>query len=57
MSILHANNPEAALAFKKMIEERYNFKDIILQEVGPVIGAHTGPGVVAFLMMGKEENR
>ncbi len=57
MSILHANNLEAAQAFKDIIEERFNFKDIILQEVGPVIGAHTGPGVVAFLMMGKAENR
>ncbi len=57
MSIVHANNLEAAEALKAMIEEQYHFKNIILQDVGPVIGAHTGPGVVAFLMMGKAENR
>ena len=57
MSIVHANNLEAAEALKAMIEEQYRFKNIILQDVGPVIGAHTGPGVVAFIMIGKSENR
>ncbi len=57
MGIVHANNLEAAEAFKEQVEERFKFKKIILQDVGPVIGAHTGPGVLAMLMMGKEELR
>ncbi len=55
--IVHANNIEAANSLKAMIEEKYSFKNLLLQDVGPVIGSHTGPGVVAFLMFGNEENR
>lgn len=55
--IVHANNLEAAENLKSMIEEKYKFNNLMLQDVGPVIGSHTGPGVVALLMFGDEKNR
>ena len=35
------------------IKKRYGTREIILNSIGPVIGAHTGPGCVALFFMGK----
>ena len=35
------------------IKKRYGTKEIIINSIGPVIGAHTGPGCVALFFMGK----
>ena len=35
------------------IKTRYGVKEIIINSIGPVIGAHTGPGCVALFFMGK----
>lgn len=51
--VLHADNMEGAQKMKAMIEESVAFKDILIQDVGPVIGCHTGPGVLAVVFMGK----
>ena len=52
--VLHASNMEAAVRMKELIMENVNFADIQIQDVGPVIGCHTGPGVLAVIFMGKE---
>ncbi len=52
--VCHGDNMEQAEALKEEIGSRLEFKNIWLVDVGPVIGGHAGPGVVAFLMMGKE---
>ena len=36
------------------IEEKHGVKTEIITDVGPVIGAHTGPGVLAFFFVGNE---
>ena len=35
------------------IKKRYGVKEIIINSIGPVIGAHTGPGCVALFFLGK----
>ena len=35
------------------IKKRYGTKEIIINSIGPVIGAHTGPGCVALFFMGE----
>ena len=35
------------------IKKRFGTKEIIINSIGPVIGAHTGPGCVALFFMGK----
>ncbi len=35
------------------IKKRYGTKEIIINSIGPVIGAHTGPGCVALFFTGK----
>jgi len=52
--VLHADNMEAAVRMKEMMKENVPFRDVLIQDVGPVIGCHTGPGVLAIIFMGKE---
>ncbi len=35
------------------IKKRYGTKEIVINSIGPVIGAHTGPGCVALFFTGK----
>ena len=43
-----------ANALKKILEDRHNAKIEIITNVGPVIGAHSGPGTLALFFVGKE---
>lgn len=53
--ILHADAEEEAKAFSEMIRKRIpDLKSIRIQMIGPVIGAHCGPGTLASVFMGKE---
>ena len=37
-----------------IMRDRFGVKDIVINYVGPVIGAHSGPGTVALFFLGKE---
>ena len=50
--IAHGDCPEDAAALEKLIQEKYGVKEVITGYVGPVIGAHTGPGVLVVFFMG-----
>ena len=50
--IAHGDCPEDAAALEKIVKEKYGVKEIITGYVGPVIGAHTGPGVLVLFFMG-----
>ena len=54
IAISHGDCIEDAEYLKEMILKEYNVKDVIINHVGPVIGAHTGPGVVALFFMGEK---
>ena len=53
MFISHSDCEEDAQFVADQIKQRYGTKEIILNYIGPVIGAHTGPGCVALFFMGK----
>ena len=36
-----------------MVEERFHPKELLLNEIGPIIGAHVGPGMLALLFVGE----
>lgn len=46
--LYHVRDEERVNALKEIIENKYRAKNIIVSEVGPVIGTHTGPGVIAI---------
>lgn len=54
IAISHGDCIEDAEYLKEMIMREYNVKDVMINHVGPVIGAHTGPGVVALFFMGEK---
>lgn len=45
--IYHGDDLEAAHKLQELIQEAYGAQSFIIGEVGAVIGAHTGPGVLA----------
>ena len=52
LAISHGDCIEDALTLKKMIEDEYGPQKFIINYVDPVIGAHSGPGKLAFFFMG-----
>ena len=53
--ILHADAEDEAKRMAELIRNRIpEIKDIRIQMIGPVIGAHCGPGTLAACFMGKE---
>ena len=52
--ISHGDCWDDANAVADMVKERFGVKEVLMNYVGPVIGAHAGPGVVALFYIGKE---
>ena len=53
--IMHGDVKEEAETLAKMLRQYIpDIKDIRIQMIGPVIGAHCGPGTLACCFMGKE---
>lgn len=52
--ILHADAPEDALRLQDMLLQKLPDMSIRVESVGPVIGAHAGPGTLAFCFLGKK---
>ena len=53
MFISNSDCAEDAQFVADEIKKRYGTREIILNSIGPVTGAHTGPGCVALFFMGK----
>lgn len=52
IAISHGDCIEDAEYLKDMILKEYKVKDVIINEVGPVIGSHSGPGTLALFFLG-----
>ena len=52
--IAHGDCPEDAAVLETMLREKYDIGEITTGYVGPVIGAHTGPGVLVVFFMGRQ---
>jgi DegV family protein with EDD domain len=59
-AILHADVPQEAEALRQEVAERFNCAELFVSELTPVMGAHTGPGVLGVVFYTeppKEEGR
>jgi fatty acid-binding protein DegV len=45
--VSHGNAPAWADRLEKLVREAFPVSELIQAEVGPVVGTHAGPGVVA----------
>lgn len=52
--ICHGDCLEDAQYVASLVREKFGVTDIRINYVGPVIGAHTGPGVVSLFFVGRE---
>ncbi|MDD5952653.1 MAG: DegV family protein [Oscillospiraceae bacterium] len=53
--VAHGDCLEDAEYCAKQIKEKTGVKNVAITMVGPIIGAHTGPGIVAILYIGKKQ--
>lgn len=51
--ISHGDAEEDALKLRDMVRERFGIENFCINSLGPVIGAHTGPGMVGLFFMGE----
>ena len=52
--ISHGDCLEDAQLVAQLVKDRFGVKDVYMNYVGPVIGAHAGPGVLALFYVGVE---
>ena len=51
--VAHGDCPEDAAALAAILKDKHGVREVITGYVGPVIGAHTGPGVLVVFFLGK----
>lgn len=51
--ICHADAEERALRIRDTLMSKYKFKDVKVYFMGPIIGSHAGPGLLAAFYFGK----
>ena len=49
LTVFDAVNPEGKEVLTKKVRERWDVKELLSFEVGPVIGTHVGPGTLAIV--------
>ena len=54
--IAHGDALKEALALESLVRERATVREVLVFDVGPVIGSHTGPGMVAVVFWGPERD-
>ena len=50
----HGDAKERAEELRDKILEKTNVTDVMITKIGPIIGTHTGPGMLAVLFLEKE---
>ncbi len=50
--VLNADSPEDAERTKALVEQKLPGAEVMIENVGPVIGAHAGPGTIALCFIG-----
>lgn len=51
VAVLHSSVPEQAAEMLARIKQEFSVSESYIQEIGPVIGTHTGPGLLGFVMV------
>jgi len=54
IAISHGDAEDDAKYLEKLIRQEFNVGQVIMNNVGPVIGAHSGPGTLALFFIGKD---
>lgn len=52
MGVCHAHDPETGAEMAKILKEKYGAAEVVIGEIGTVIGTHTGEGCIALFFYG-----
>ena len=52
--VSEADAPEKASEYGEALVRECGFRDVFYTHIGPIIGAHTGPGLISVFFVGKE---
>lgn len=52
--ISHGDCLEDAKLLERIITEKHKVKDVIINNIGPAVGTHSGPGTVALFFLGEK---
>ena len=52
--INHADCPDDAELLARSVTKNFGITDIVISDIGPVLGTHSGPGAVVLYFIGKE---
>lgn len=55
--ISHGGCLDDAQFLASLVRKEYKVKDIKINYIGPIIGAHSGPGTLAIFFLGKDKNK
>lgn len=55
VAVFHGDAPEEAQRLREMVAQRFNHVELLVTEFTPVIGAHTGPGVLGLAFYSDRE--
>lgn len=50
--ISHGDSADDTQKVADMVRKKMNVKDVVINHIGPVIGAHAGPGTIALFFLG-----
>lgn len=51
VGISHADDIETATEMKRLIQDELHAKEVLITDIGAVIGSHTGPGTIAIFFL------
>lgn len=51
--VSHGDSYEDAKYVAELVKKRFGIKKVVIGDIGPVIGSHSGPGTVALFFMGE----
>ncbi|WP_400163294.1 DegV family protein [Brevibacillus sp. TJ4] len=51
LALLHSSVPDQAAELLERYKQEFQVKEAFLQEIGPVIGTHVGPGLIGVVMI------
>lgn len=53
VAVCHSDSDEEAQYLVDQIRSKFPVRDIIVNQIGPVIGSHSGPGILAVFFLGE----
>jgi DegV family protein with EDD domain len=51
----HGDSSNDAVLLESLVRDKFQVKDVIINNIGPIIGTHSGPGTIALFFFGTKK--